>query len=346
MPKSAPKFPSDQEVAVFYTGGTIGMQAPPPGEPGHGAVPNQAFTPLMASLARRLSGVRIRPVAWADVPSPHMTPERMFELSRDVDRWLALPEVAGAVVVHGTDVMEESAYLLHLTVASDKPVVFTGAMRTMDELGYDGLRNLHFAVLACGQCPPGAGTLLLMSDRLFAAPEAVKIHSLAIDSFDAPGLGPIGSVAGEVLHLSRWPRRRQAYRPESLETHVDLVRICPGMDGRFLDCSREMGAAGVVVEGFGAGNVPPSVLDALERLLAANVPVVLASRCIQGGVWPVYGYPGGAAGLRDRGVILAGGLPGHKARLKLMVGLGLSYGPAQLKEMFEGSGESRVVYHP
>ncbi len=326
------------QVAVFYTGGTIGMQAQDGDASGHGAVPTQAFLPLMAALSERLKDVPVRPVPWADVPSPHMTPERMFELSGDVAQVLALPEVRGAVVVHGTDVMEETAYMLHLTLNSNKPVVFTGAMRTLDELGYDGLRNLHFAILACCQCPPGAGVVLLMSDRLFAASEAVKIHSLAIDSFDAPGLGPIGSVAGERLHLSRWPGRHQVYTPEAIEPHVDLIRICPGMDGRFLDCSLAHGAAGVVVEGFGAGNVPPSVLGSLEALLGKGVPVVLASRCIQGGVWPIYGYPGGAAGLKDKGVILAGGLPGHKARIKLMVGLGLTRDMARLKAMFEDEG--------
>lgn len=320
------------EVAVFYTGGTIGMQA----GPGGGAVPVQAFGGIMASLAHRLRGIAVRQVDWADVPSPHMTPERMFELSRDVARVLARPEVRGAVVAHGTDVMEETAYLAHLTIPSDKPVVFTGAMRTLDELGYDGLRNLHFAMLACLQCPPGAGVVLLMSDRLFAASEAVKIHSLAIDSFDAPGLGPIGSVAGETLHLSRWPARHEVYAPEALETAVDLVRICPGMDGRFLECARDRGARGLVVEGFGAGNVPPPVARTMEDLVAGGLPVVLSSRCVQGGVWPIYGYPGGAAGLKDKGVILAGGLPGHKARLKLMVGLGLGRDTAGLRAMFEG----------
>lgn len=316
-----PKSNHSGRVAIFFTGGTVGMR----GRPGQGDVaPAQAFDQLMEALKPALSGISLAPVAWADVPSPHMTPERMFALGRDVERLLAQDDVRGAVVVHGTDVMEETAYMLDLTVDSDKPVVVTGSMRSMDELGYDGLRNLSCAVLACLECPPGAGVVVLMSDRLYAASEVAKIHSMAIDAFDAPGLGPLGSVAGEVLHLSRWPARQPVLKPTALETNVELISICPGMDGRFIDCARERGVAGLVIEGFGAGNVPPAVADALIPLLSAELPVVLTSRCIQGGVWPIYGYHGGAGELARLGIILGGALAGNKARIKLMVALGMS----------------------
>ena len=320
------------EVTVFYTGGTIGMQAAPDG----GVVPAGAWQGLLGEVQARLRGVRLRPVDWADVPSPHMTPELMWRLSRDIEAQLAAPEVCGAVVLHGTDVMEETAYLCDLTVDSPKPVIFSGSMRALDELGYDGLRNIHFAVRACLECPSGAGTVLLMSDRIFAASEVTKIHSTAIDAFAAPGLGPLGSVAGEILHLDRWPVRGRIFRPQRLRTEVDLVKLCPGMDARYIECSRAHGVAGLVVEGFGAGNVPPKVVDALEALAAEGVPVVLTSRCIQGGVWPIYGYRGGAAALQQRGLILGGGLPGPKARIKLMVALGESDDPEWIRRVFAG----------
>jgi L-asparaginase len=318
-------------VAVFFTGGTLGMR----GRPGEGDVaPAGAFDQLMAALAPSIPGVSLTPVAWADVPSSNMTPERMFALGRDVEAMLAEDDVCGAVVAHGTDVMEETAYMLDLTVDSDKPVVVTGSMRSLDELGYDGLRNLYCAVLACLECPPGAGVVVLMSDRLYAASEVAKTHSMAIDAFDAPGLGPLGSVAGEVLHLSRWPARQKVLKTSAIEPNVDLISLCPGMDGRFIACARENGAAGLVVEGFGAGNVPPAVADALEPLLAEGLPVVLTSRCIQGGVWPIYGYHGGAGEMARKGIILGGALPGNKARIKLMVALGLTRELAAIRSLF------------
>lgn len=328
-----PRNKAQGDVAVFYTGGTIGMHAVAEG----GVAPAHAFSRLLTELESKLGGLTVRSVDWADVPSPHMTPELMWRLSRDVEAQLADPGVCGAVVLHGTDVMEESAYLLDLTVDSPKPIIFTGAMRSLDELGYDGMRNIFFAVKACWECPPGAGAVLLMSDRLFAASEVTKIHSTAIDSFAAPGLGPLGSVAGEILHLERWPVRGRVFKPQALVSNVDLVKFCPGMDGRYVQCSRDHGVAGLVVEGFGAGNVPPAVVDSLEALVREGVPVVLTSRCIQGGVWPIYAYRGGAAGLRKRGLILGGGLPGQKARIKLMVVLGEGGGMDAVREAFEGT---------
>lgn len=326
-----PQRDSAGTVAVFFTGGTLGMR----GRPGAGTVvPAGASDQLMAALAQSIPDVNLVPVPWADVPSSNMTPERMFALGRDVQTMLARDDVRGAIITHGTDVMEETAYLLDLTVDSDKPVVVTGAMRSMDELGYDGLRNLHCAVLACLECPPGAGVVVLMSDRLYAASEVAKTHSLAIDAFESPGLGPIGAVAGEVLHLSRWPARQKVIKTAAIEPNVDLISLCPGMDGRFIACAKASGAKGLVVEGFGAGNIPPAVADALEPLLAAGLPVVLTSRCIQGGVWPIYGYHGGAAELARKGIILGGALPGNKARIKLMAALGLTRDREEIRKLF------------
>ncbi len=321
------------DVAVFFTGGTIGMHAQENG----GVAPAHAIEELMAQVRPHLGGVGLRVVDWADVPSPHMTPELMWRLSRDVQAMLADPEVCGAVVLHGTDVMEETAYLCDLTVDSDKPLIFSGAMRSTDELGYDGLRNILYAVRACLECPRSAGTLLLMSDRVFAASEVTKTHSTAIDAFASPGLGPLGSVAAERLHLERLPVRGRVFRPATIEPNVDLVKLCPGMDARYVECSRAHGVAGLVVEGFGAGNVPPMVVDALEAMAGDGLPVVLTSRCVQGGVWPIYGYRGGAAGLQKRGLILGGSLPGQKARIKLMVALGESRDPVHIREAFEGA---------
>lgn len=307
-----------RDIAVFSTGGTIGMHARPDG----GVAPDHGFLEISRQIESSLPDVSLRLVDWADVPSPHMTPQLMWRLSRDVQAVLEEDEVQGAVVLHGTDVMEETAYLFDLTVKSDKPVIFTGSMRSMGELGYDGLRNLYFAVKCCLKSPMGVGAVLLMSDRLYAASEVTKIHSMAIDAFDSPGLGPIGNVAGENLHLQRWPARGHIFTPDEPEFDVDLVTLCPGMDARHIECSMERGAVGLVVQGFGAGNVPPSVVDTLQDLVRQDVPVVLTSRCVQGGVWPIYSYRGGAAGLEKQGLILGGGLPGQKARIKLMVALG------------------------
>lgn len=312
-------------IAVFFTGGTIAMAEAP-----DGAVrPALRLEDLLAELNpaeldSRGSGLAadILPVDWADLPSPHMTPELMFALSRDVDEMLARDDIAGAVVTHGTDVMEETAFMLDIAVRSAKPVVITGAMRAHGEAGYDGLRNLANAIRACLKpLPPGMGTVLLMTDKLFAAREATKVHSMGVDAFDAPGAGPVGTCVAKDVQLFRLPVPHTPLHLERIEAAVDLVALAPGMDGSFIACSRERGAKGIVVEGFGAGNVPPAALPEIRATVEAGVPVVLTSRCVEGGVWPVYGYSGGANQLRDMGVILGGSLRGQKARILLMAAL-------------------------
>ena len=314
--------PQTGAIAVFFTGGTIVMRGG-----ALGLRPAVKPEEILAGLSESLS-VEILPVEWADLPSPHMTPELMFRLAGDVKRMLERPDILGVVVAHGTDVMEETAFMLDLLVPTEKPVVVTGSMRSHDEAGYDGLRNLACAVRACLlPLPPGSGVVVLMSDKLFAAREVTKIHSMGVDAFGSPGAGPLGTCVAGGVQLFRLPLRHTPLTAERIDTHVDLVALAPGMDGALPACARAAGAKGLVIEGFGAGNIPPGALEELERAVAAGLPVVLTSRCIEGGVWPVYGYSGGACRLRDMGVILGGSLRAQKARILLMVSLGLCSEP-------------------
>ncbi len=327
-----------REIAVFFTGGTIAMH---PAPRGRGIVPSGEFGRLFAELEPPGEGVRLRAVHWADLPSPHMTPELMFRLALDLDAALAEPRVLGAVVTHGTDVLVESAYMADMVIASSKPVVFTGSMRFYSELGYDGIRNLINGIKACLKpLPPDAGVTLLMTDRLFAARDVAKIHSLNIDAFEAPGSGPVATIAGDRVILTRpasvaSARKPCLPRPPALEPDVPLITCYTGMDPALINHLGEQGIAGLVIEGFGAGNVPPGIVAALEALLRRNIPVVLTTRCIEGGVWPVYAYPGGGVDLVERGIIMAGRLSGPKARLRLMLGLGLTRDMAQIRRLFE-----------
>ena len=313
-----------QQIAVFFTGGTIGMR-----QSADGAVkPALHLADLLSEMQAALPLCHgalpsLLPVDWADLPSPHMTPDLMFRLAMDVQAMLARPDIAGVVITHGTDVMEETAFMLDLLIDSSKPVVITGAMRSHGEAGYDGLRNLSSAIRACAMpLPAGLGVVLLMTDKLFAAREVTKIHSMGVDAFDSPGAGPLGSCVAGGIQLFRMPVPHTPVRTGCLESQVDLITLAPGMDGRLLACSRESGARGLVAEGFGAGNVPPGALEEIKKTVAAGVPVVITSRCIEGGVWPVYGYSGGANDLRDMGVILGGNLRAQKARILLMLALG------------------------
>ena len=322
-------------MAVFFTGGTIGME--PHG--GGGLEPGSAFERLMDHVGPHLQGCVLAPVHWSDLPSPHMTPERMFALSRDVASVLERSDTIGAVVLHGTDVLVEAAFMADLVVESNKPVIYTGAMRYYGELGYDGMRNLISAVKACLLPLLGnLGVVLLMSDRFFAAREVVKIHSVNVDAFAAPESGPVAFVAGERVVVARKAAVRHRFLPcpaTGIEPRVEVVTCYVGMTARVIEDALARGAGGIVLEGFGAGNVPPAVVQPVEKAVSSGIPVVLTTRCIEGGVWPIYSYSGGGADLRQRGVILAGRLAAPKAQILLMAALGMTRDPAEIRSCFE-----------
>jgi L-asparaginase len=324
------------EIVVFFTGGTIGMS---PAEGVHGVAPGGNFEKLLNQLAPQADNVRLRPLLWSDKPSPHMTPDDMFRLAKEVEEAVAQPHVLGAVILHGTDVLAESAYMCDLVIDTDKPVILTGSMRYYSESGYDGLRNLINAVRAVLlPIPPGTGACILMTDRLFTAREAVKVNSLNVDAFESREAGIVGYVAGESVILAGCPLHHAPRRkicPKSIENKVALITSYTGMDRSLIDHAVSTGNKGIVVEGFGAGNVPPDTIPALEACFEKDIPVVLATRCIEGGVWPIYGYPGGGADLKDKGVILCGRLGGPKARVRLMCALGLTNDMDEIRDMFE-----------
>ena len=322
-----------KRTILFFTGGTSGM-SPLGGKPGVG--PAHSFEKLMSELDALMEGFTLTGVQWADLPSPHMTPELMFRLAKDVESNLLAPDVSGVVVVHGTDVMEETAFMLDLTVDSPKPIVLTGSMRFFGELGYDGLRNLLFGIKAAASTElTGMGAVVLMADQIFAASETVKVHSTQIDPFEAPGAGPLGYTAEDGVHLLRKPAGRTIIKTSGIAPNVDLIKCSPGMSDRHIRCSVEAGAAGLVLEGFGAGNVPPEIKPAIISMVEDGRPVILCTRCLKGGVRPIYGYAGGAADLLSAGVISGGRLSGSKARIKLMAALGLTTDPVRIKALFE-----------
>ncbi len=155
------------------------------------------------------------------LPGPHVTPEHMWRLARRAAAWLERPDVQGLVVTHGTDTLEETAYLLDLLLLSPKPVVIVGAIRTISEPGWDGPANLLAAVrVAAAPESSGRGVLVVMNEQILTAHEAQKIHTESAGSFASPEFGPVGVLdAGKVVYVRHavrhgdWTRRRRRHRP-------------------------------------------------------------------------------------------------------------------------------------
>jgi len=327
-----------EEIVLFFTGGTISMR---PKDDGHGVVPTGDITQLLTDLAPYVEGVGLRSVLWSDLPSPHITPEHMFQLAKDVDQCLAKPSVRGVVVVHGTDVIVESAFMADLVIGSAKPVVYTGSMRFYGEMGYDGIRNLINSIRACMiPLPPMAGVSLLMADRLFSAKDVIKKNSLNINAFEAPESGPMGYVVGNEIVITHLPRDKTDYKKpliptDSIDSNVAVIACYTGMGANLLEHLRQNKISGLVLEGFGAGNVPLEVVSGIEAMIGGGIPVVLTTQCFEGGVYPVYAYPGGGMDLLKKGVIMAGRLSSSKARVQLMVALGAGFKIEQIRRSYE-----------
>ena len=265
-----------------------------------------------------------------------MTTDRMWALRNALAEQLARPDVDGVVVTHGTDSLEESAYLVARSLPATKPIVFTGAMRTSSDLGWDGPANLGAAVrVAASEEGHGFGVLVAMCDFIFSALDVTKSHTYTVDAFESPGLGPLGVVDdGHVIFRRALPELPPPLQPRALGSPVDIVYTWAGADSRLLDASRRE-ARGVVIAGMGRGNVPPAMIDGIERWHAEEKPVVLASRVQRGRVGRTYGYPGGARRLHERGAILAGSRRPQQARIDLMLALGCEMNRDAIRELFE-----------
>jgi L-asparaginase len=320
-------------IVLVFTGGTISMRHDPAAG---GAVPTLRGRDILALAPEIEQLAPIEVDDWGAFPGPHMTVERMWELRGRIAEHVARPEVEGVVVTHGTDSLEESAYLVARSVDSEKPIVFTGAMRTSSDLGWDGPGNLGASVrVAASDDAHGCGVVVVMSDRIYTALDVTKAHTHMLDAFDSPGLGPLGVIDdGEVIFRRAIPERGSVLLPPAPAAPVDIVYAWAGADSRLLDASREDGR-GVVVAGMGRGNVPPAMVEGIDRWIAEEKPVVIASRAFRGRVGCTYGYPGGGRRLAERGAIFAGARRPPQARIEVMLGLGAGLSVAELRELLE-----------
>ena len=322
-----------KRIVLVATGGTISTRD----VDGSGARPFLRPEDLLREVPGLGAVAEVEAEEFDFIPGASMTVPKMVDLSRRVTEILARPEVDGVVITHGTDTLEETAYLLHLTVPLEKPVVFTGAMRNASQIGFDGYRNLYDAIRTAGSDGAlGLGVLVVLNEEVHAARWVTKTDGQKEDTFASPAAGPVGIAYGDRIAFLMRPPHRWVLEPR-VEPEVDLIRLWAGCDDRFLHCSLAHGARGIVLETFGGGRVPPALLSAIDEAVSRGVTVVATTRCLTGGMWDMYGYPGAFRDLVRRDVLFAQDLPGHKARLALAVCLGNRL-PRDRLQAFLGEG--------
>jgi len=312
-------------------GGTITMVPSAEG----GIAPKLGAAELVASVPDLADIAEIDAQSPFRLPSPSLTTANLVEVAAAISQGFAAG-FDGAVVIQGTDTIEESAFLLDLLVDSDKPVVITGAMRGAEAPGADGPANLlSAAIVAAAPESRGLGTLAVLNYDIHAARFVQKSHTALPSAFLSPLAGTIGTVIERRPHYYvRVTRNPALPATAGAPAPIALVKIPMGDDGRLLNALPGLGYAGVVIEGMGAGHVHADVAPIVGEV-AAKMPVVLASRAMTGPVFTkTYGYPGAEIDLIKRGVVPAGYLSGLKARLLLGLVLRSKKGAAEVGEAF------------
>jgi len=253
-----------------------------------------------------------------------MTPNLWLKLSKIVNELLLNPQIKGVVVTHGTDTIAEAAYFLDLTTKSTKPVVFTGAMKSTSEIITDGPLNLYNAVnLAVADEAQNIGVVVELNQYINSARYTRKIHTDNVHSFNSGDRGYLGYVAkNKIIKFRERDFNPYFPIPDSLPKVV-LLKSYSGDDGSFIRYAADSGVKGIVIEGFGAGNVDEQSHDAIVYTLSKKIPIIIATQVTDGIVLPMYGSKGGGATLQSAGAIMANDISGIKARLLLM--LALSY---------------------
>ena len=286
------------------------------------AVPSLSAEEIMSMIPGVEEYAEIEAYTFSSMPSPHMTLETMLKLSKFTTELVEREDIDGVVITHGTDTLEETAYLLDLTVRTKKPVVVTGAMRSGSELGYDGPFNLATSICtAISDEAVGRGVLVCFNGELNSASEVTKANSMALNAFRTPNFGPIGIVDNDNVIFYRDANYSEKYDVSEIKKQVALIKCVVDMDSSYIDYLIEKGCGGIVIEALGRGNVPPKIVDGIKKATELNIPVVVVSRCFEGRVFESYGYEGGGKQLKDLGVIFGDTLPGQKARIKLILAI-------------------------
>ncbi|MEA2276499.1 MAG: L-asparaginase [Solirubrobacteraceae bacterium] len=317
----------ERDVLVLATGGTIGMrgQGSSPGGGSH-AVPAKGARDLLDAVG--LTGVQARDLLAR--PGAHIDLADALLVARTAVEHAATGR--GVVVLHGTDTLEETAFLCDLLLGGDAPVVFTGAIRPGGAPGADGPANLLDAVAVAGApSAAGLGCVVVFGGEVHAARAARKVDSAGPSAFGSPGGGQLGRVVEGRLALRARPVRPvAALAPARLDFAVPIVTAALGDDLALLDAP----ADGAVLVAFGGGHLAPAGLARL-RAAAARMPVALTVRPERGALLhATYGFEGAEGDLRASGAVPAGGLSAPAARMKLLACLGCGLDRAGIAEAF------------
>lgn len=320
-----------KKLLLIHTGGTISMSQDETNK-----VVTNSDNPISNHQDIIKQYADVTEITPFNVPSPHMNIKYVETLKLIIEDANRDENYDGFVITHGTDTLEETAYLLDLTINVSKPITITGAMRSSNEIGSDGLYNFISAIrVASSDNAADMGVMVVFNDEIHTARNVTKTHTSNTNTFQSPNHGPLGVVTKNSVQFHHKPYEHLVLNDINHDLNIPLVKAYMGMNNDVLNFYSEHQVDGIIIEGLGQGNLPPTCLEGLVKCLDKEIPVVLVSRSFNGIVGPIYAYEGGGATLAEKGVVFSNGLNGPKARLKLLVGLSNQLNAKQLKKYFE-----------
>jgi len=319
---------------MIATGGTIAMKIDPvKGAP----VPALSGEDLVASVPGLSNVAQVRVESLFNIFSDYMDPEHWAKIQKAAIKALSTEDVAGVMISHGTDTLEETAYFLDLTIASDKPIVLVGAQRNSSEPDSDGPRNLINATRICvSPQARGKGVMIALNNQINAAREATKSSTSDFGTFNSGEFGFLGVVDLDRVVFYRTPARRQHIAlMDGPLPRVDIVAMYAGADGTQVRAAGAAGAKGIVIQALGLGNVNVPVYEAIEEAVKRGIVIVISTRVPDGRVLPVYGTVGGGQSLKEAGAVFADNLSPQKARILLMLALQTTSNVVDIQQLFD-----------
>jgi L-asparaginase len=309
-------------VVVLGTGGTIQSKGATRMVRHDYKAGKYEINELLALIPEVNKIARVEATQVTNIGSPSMTPEVWKQLADKINKMAyEQPDIAGFVLTHGTNTLEETAFFLHLTVRTDKPVLVVGAQRPSTSISADGLQNLYQAVQAAiAPDSRNRGVMICMNQYLVSAREGSKTSAYKVEAFTARDLGALGVVDPDGVHYYRKPFRRHTVMSEfDIEKitkfpRVDVVDSYAAAPRDMVDFLVGKGAKGIVLSGHGAGGSSPGQADAFAEAIKKGVAVVNASRTGSGRVIAT-------AKNLEVGIVPGDNLLPHKARILLMLAL-------------------------
>ena len=318
-----------KKILVLHTGGTISMQAD-----ASGAVVTSQDNP-MNHVSNPLEGVEVHALDFFNLPSPHIKPKHMLALYQKIKE--EADHYDGFVITHGTDTLEETAYFIDTMEVPHKPIVLTGAMRSSNELGSDGVYNYLSALrVASDDKAADKGVLVVMNDEIHAAKYVTKTHTTNVSTFRTPTHGPLGLIMKHEILYFKTAEPRVRFDLDKIQGLVPIIPVYAGMTEELLDLLPVDQLDGLIIQAFGAGNVPKETAKKLNALIQEGLPIALVSRCFNGIAEPVYAYEGGGVCLQNAGVFFVKELNAQKARLKLLIAINAGLRGEELRAYMEG----------